>query len=203
MRVMLPDRPSFADDLSLTLAEALATLRDAVRDRRSPMHTPSAATIGLDGRPRNRIVVLRGFNPEERTLRFHTDIRSEKWHELVRDPRLALLFYHPEVRIQLRLEGLAEWHQDDPVADAAWTDSQAMSRHCYAVRPEPGSQLDVAGAFVLPKGRELSDEGRPNFVAILLHYHRLEWLWLGADGHRRAVFEWTDAASLNASWRVP
>jgi hypothetical protein len=56
----------------------------------------------------------------------------------------------------------------------------------------------------LPIGRELTDEGRPHFSAVVIHFNRLEWLWLGSQGHRRAQFEWRAGASEpDAKWLVP
>jgi pyridoxamine 5'-phosphate oxidase len=75
-------RPALADDLSLTLEEAWSRLTGGVRDRRSPFHTPAIATIGLDGRPRMRTVVLRGADAGQGVLRFHTDLRGGKVAEI-------------------------------------------------------------------------------------------------------------------------
>jgi pyridoxamine 5'-phosphate oxidase len=196
--------PPFADTLILTLEAAFGFLKDAVESRRSPMHTPSVATIGLDGQPRTRIVVLRGFDGSARTVRFHTDQRSEKFLELSADPRLSMLFYDPAVKAQIRLEGQVKLHRDDGIAEDAWQASQAMSRHCYATEPASGSVIETGGAFIVPKGRELSDDGKPNFVAVVLHFNRLEWLWLGADGHRRALFDWLkDDREPRMRWLAP
>ena len=196
--------PPFADDLAASLAYAMVLLGKAASDRRSPMHTPSAATLGLDGRPRNRIVVLRHFDPDLRAFRFHTDIRSDKFKELGQDARISMLFYDPAEKIQLRAEGIAERHISDRIADEAWASSQAMSRHCYATHPSPGSLIAAGGDFTLPKGRELSDEGRIHFSAIAVTFHHLEWLWLGSDGHRRAHFSWVnDETDPEMGWLVP
>ena len=63
------------------------------------MHTPSVATLGLDGRPRIRTVVLRDFDEGAGTLRFHTDRRSEKVSELARDPRIGVHFYDEAAKV--------------------------------------------------------------------------------------------------------
>jgi pyridoxamine 5'-phosphate oxidase len=196
---------SFADQsLAESRSECMRLLARAVADRRAPMHTPSVATLGLDGRPRARVVVLRAFDAAARILRFHTDRRSEKFHELTTDPRIAILFYDAALKVQIRLEGHATLHHDDAVAEQAWQQSQSMSRHCYATTPDPGSVIVEAGAFQIPKGRILSDDGKPNFVAVATEFNRLEWLWLGSDGHRRARFEWRAGEyEPQAEWLVP
>ncbi len=195
---------AFSDDLAATLTRAFDLLARAAADRRSPMHTPSVASIGLDGAPRSRTVVLRHFDRGERCLRFHTDIRSEKYAELTSDPRISTLFYDADKKVQLRLSGMASLHVTDEIADGAWAASQAMSRHCYATEPAPGSAIMEGGAFSIPKGRDLTEVGRPHFCAVRIKFSKLEWLWLGSDGHRRALFEWDNAASTPVMrWLVP
>lgn len=87
------ERPAFADDLDEMLAHAWRQLARGVEDRRSPFHTPSVATIGLDGRPRVRTVVLRGVEPSGARLRVHTDARAGEIAEFDADPRVALHGY--------------------------------------------------------------------------------------------------------------
>lgn len=199
-----PPLPSFANSLDATHREAFRILARAVADRRAPMHTPTVSTLGLDGRPRARVVVLRGFDASARTLRFHTDVRSEKFHELSADPRIAMLFYDVALKVQIRIEGVASLHHGDAVADKAWQESQAMSRHCYATTPAPGSAIVEGHAFHVPVGRELTDDGKPHFVAVVIKFDRLEWLWLGSDGHRRARFIWRAGENEPQSeWLVP
>lgn len=196
---------SFVHDiLDQSRSDCFHLLARAVADRRAPMHTPTVATIGCDGRPRARVVVLRAFDAAVRTLRFHTDVRSEKYRELQADPRIALTFYDAGAKLQLRIEGEAVLHHGDDIADKAWQESQAMSRHCYATMPAPGSVIGEGGAFELPMGRDLTDEGKPHFVAVVTRFHSLEWLWLGSDGHRRARFMWrTSETEPQSEWLVP
>jgi hypothetical protein len=41
-----------------------------------------------------------------------------------------------------------------------------------------------------------------HFSAITLTFARMEWLWLAAEGHRRALFTWTPDGA-EATWLVP
>ena len=196
--------PAFRDDLNAVRVHAFTLLTAAAANRRAPMHTPTVATLGLDGAPKCRTIVLRHFEPNDPSVRFHTDIRSSKYAELRNDPRIALHFYDADEKIQLRLEGSAELHCSDALADMAWHASQAMSRHCYATMPEPGSVISAGGAFTIPTGVVLSDEGRQHFCAVRVIVSKMEWLWLGSDGHRRASFEWPSGGTISKSeWLVP
>ncbi len=194
----------FTVDLNAYLALAFALLERAVIERHSPMHIVSIASIGLDGRPRNRIVVLRAFDADLRLLRFHTDLRSDKFEELGADQRVALLFYDPETKIQLRIEGQAELHKDDAIADHAWQTSYASSRQAYGTEPAPGSVIPEGHAFKVPENTDDAAAGRRHFAAVRVRCERLECLWLGDTGHRRALFEWKAAeAEPVMRWLVP
>lgn len=196
------DLPSFLADLEAALVHSFGLITKSVRARTAPMHTPVLSTIGRDGRPRSRVVVLRAFDPEARVLRFHTDIRSEKFHELLADPRIAFLFYDPAEKIQLRVEGRASLHRDDAVGDAAWASSQPMSKLCYAIEPGPGYEINGRDEFYLPRDRSDAETGRIHFAAVNIIIDELDFLWLGSEGNRRAVYRFNNQQTA-ARWCVP
>jgi pyridoxamine 5'-phosphate oxidase len=80
-------------------------LRDAVDAR---LHEPNAmvvATVGPDGQPSSRMVLLKGV--DDAGFVFFTNTASRKGRELADQPRCALLFpWHPLER-QVRVEGVA------------------------------------------------------------------------------------------------
>jgi hypothetical protein len=180
------------------LEDAFRRLARGVADRRAAFHTPTLATIGADGAPEARTLVLRGFEPGSRTLRLHTDARSGKVAELARDPRCALHLYDPGAKLQLRLACRAALHGDDALAEAAWAGSRDFSRMCYAIEPAPGTP--VAEPPAAPRDPQA---GRGAFRVILLRFDRLEWLELAAAGHRRARFTWDGDAAPAMTWLVP
>jgi pyridoxamine 5'-phosphate oxidase len=195
--------PAFYDDPGEVLAEAWRLMARGVADRRSPFHHPVVATTGQDGRPQLRTVILRACDVPSRTLRFHTDVRSEKIAEIARDNRIGLHFYDPGAKIQLRIGGIATVHMHDAVADAAWAGSRPFSRQCYGIEPGPGTPILLGAAFDLP---DVSDQdtsaGRAHFAAVTVELSDIEWLYLAAQGHRRARFTWPDAM-VQAQWLVP
>lgn len=192
------------DTLRSTLAEAYRLIERGVKDRRNAMHTPSVATIGIDGRPRIRTVVLRDFNEAARTLRFHTDRRSEKVAELARDPRIGVHFYDEVAKVQIRIDGSAAIHREGTVAETAWTASQRMSRVCYGTDPAPGSVIERADAFHLPGLDPEIAAGREHFSAIVVTISAIEWLWLKSGGHRRAMFRFKNGTeSVESQWLAP
>jgi pyridoxamine 5'-phosphate oxidase len=196
------NRPDFADDLDATLRHAWACLTRGVKDRRSPFHTPTIATLGLDGRPRMRTVVLRAVDVAACSLRFHTDQRGLKSAEIRNDPRVAVHAYDPRGKFQLRGEGIAHLHETDPLAQTAWENSRMMSRACYATQPAPGTAIDAPGAFALPQGEAEIGTGAQNFSAVVITLESIETLFLDHAGHRRARFD-LDPADPQARWLVP
>jgi pyridoxamine 5'-phosphate oxidase len=199
----MPDQPipSFYNDLAETRTQAWALLARGVADRRSPFHAPTVASLGLDGRPRARVLILRGCDVAAGTLRFNTDRRTEKFAELGRDPRVSLTGYDAGAKIQIRVEGLASLHTDDVVADAAWQASRQFSRICYGTAPAPGTLLGEGGDFALPSEDAEITAGRANFSTVVITVQTLEWLYLAHAGHRRARFD--VAAGDDGVWLTP
>jgi pyridoxamine 5'-phosphate oxidase len=156
-----------------------------------PFHTMAVATAGEDGTADARTVVLRGFDPDGRELRFHTDRRAPKVAALRADPRLTLLFYDPGVRLQVRVPAVATVHHEDGTAAAAWGSSAESSRAPYALADKPGTELRADDPVPNPAPPAVDDAvafGR--FVLVTCKFETMEVLELGSAGHRRAAFVW-------------
>lgn len=189
------------DDLASLRADVAAQLLAGARDRRSALHTPAVATANADV----RIMVLRAFDPESWTLRFHTDARSPKLAALAAEPEVGVLFYDPAAKLQLRCRGQGRAEAEGPIADAAWNSAGEYARRCYLAEAPPGSVLASPGsglpqAFegVRPNAAQLAP-ARPNFAVLLVALRVVDWLYLAHDGHRRAQFDVGGAGQ----WVVP
>lgn len=66
----------------------------------------NVATTGLDGYPKNRVVLLKKFTWEG--FIFYTNYESEKGKAIEKDPRLCLSFFWPEMERQIIIKGDAE-----------------------------------------------------------------------------------------------
>ncbi len=64
------------------------------------------ATVGADGRPSLRMVLLKGA--DEHGFVFYTNYESRKGRELGDTPWAALTFFWPEMERQIRIEGRVE-----------------------------------------------------------------------------------------------
>jgi len=73
------------------------------------------ATVGADGRPSARVVLLKGA--DEDGLVFYTNLESRKGREALARPDVALLFWWGPLESQVRFEGRAERVVDEE-ADA-------------------------------------------------------------------------------------
>lgn len=76
---------------------------------KSELAEPTAmalATVGADGRPSSRMVLLKGF--DSRGFVFFTNYASRKGRELAANRHAALLFFWAELERQVRIEGTVE-----------------------------------------------------------------------------------------------
>ncbi len=198
------------ETLEHRLEEAWALIRDGATNRRSPCHTPVVATIGQDGSPQQRIMVLRAADQNSRQLRFHTDIRATKVVELAEPSVVSVLLYDPEAKVQLRLSGHARIRSEGSDIDAIWADADRFARRCYMAEAAPGSVTDVPTSGlptwvqgIKPEEQDLIP-ARTNFAVLLAEIDRIEWLYLATTGHRRARWNWdADVQSWDGCWLVP
>ena len=63
----------------------------------------SVATVGADGRPTSRIVLIKQF--DQRGFTWYTNYDSQKGQQLRDNPHAALLFFWNELERQVRIEG--------------------------------------------------------------------------------------------------
>lgn len=97
------------------------------------------ATIGLDGFPKSRVVLLKKFNEEG--FIFYTNYNSEKGKAILQNPNVCLSFFWPTVERQIIIKGKAEKTADN------------ISDNYFASRPD-GSKL---GALVSPQSEIIAN----------------------------------------------
>jgi pyridoxamine 5'-phosphate oxidase len=105
----------------------------------------SLATVGADGAPSVRMVLLRGL--DEHGFVFYTNFESRKGRDLLADPRAALCFHWKTLRKQVRVEGSVEVVSDaeaDEYFASRARDSQIGAWASQQSRP-------LAGRFELEK----------------------------------------------------
>ncbi|MGU7781666.1 pyridoxamine 5'-phosphate oxidase [Burkholderia sp. PU8-34] len=80
--------------------------KEALAAKLPEPNTMTLATVGDNGRPSARIVLIKGV--DERGFVFFTNYESRKGHDLAANPYAALLFYWIELERQVRIEGRIE-----------------------------------------------------------------------------------------------
>lgn len=186
------------------LRDGWGRLAAAVRDRDHPFHLVTVATIGRDGGPKARAVVLRRVDPAARRLGFNTDARSEKIAELRAEPRIVAQAFDPVARLQLTVAGLATLHQGDAVARAAWDASALMSRTCYGQSHAPGAVIANADGYSRPPATaEATEAGFAHFVAVDITVETLDVYALHSAGHRRTTFHLDESGLVRIVHRAP
>ena len=164
----------------------------AARSAEHPFHLFTLSTVGPDRYPHARVVVLRGFDPVERSVRFYTDCRSPKVRHMAGEPRVALLFYDPAARLQLRIPASARLHHEDADAREAWLACPPDHRALYRGESGPGTGLDPDAAVGIapPAAGEEDDDAFGRFVVVVCHFDALDVTELHPDGHRRVRLTW-------------
>jgi len=134
-------------------------LAEAVKSQLPEPTAMMLATVGADGRPSARVVLLKEF--DERGFAFFTNHASRKGRELAVHRGAALLFFWPDLERQVRIEG------DVALVDA--TESAAY----FANRPRP-SQV---GAWASPQSEPI-----PGRAALEARFAAIDHQYRAAGG---------------------
>lgn len=118
----------------------------------------TVSTIGSDGFPKSRVVLLKKFNEEG--FIFYTNYKSEKGKAILQNPNVCLSFFWPTVERQVIIKGTAE----QTIAQ--------ISDNYFASRPD-GSKL---GAIVSPQSQVI-----PNRDYLENNLIEIEKKWQGKE----------------------
>ena len=83
-----------------------------------------------------------------------------------------------------------------------------MSRQCYLGDKAPGDNVSIPTSGLtaevdnLKYTKEESEIGYKNFCVIETYIKSIEWLYLAAKGHRRALFN-LNKKQLEKKWLIP
>ncbi len=97
-------------DESASLADPIeqfgAWLQQAIDARLPEPNAMTLATVGANGRPSSRVVLIKGLDP--RGIVWYTNYESRKGRELAANPYAALAFHWVELERVVRIEGRVE-----------------------------------------------------------------------------------------------
>ena len=198
-------QPSYYENLTEIKEKIWSLFNNAVSYRSSPFRLPvfiCGDQSDFDG----RIVVLRKSDQSNNLIQFHSDIRSDKIAKLKKNKNSSILFYDKEEKIQVRLKVECVINFNNDVTKESWLKTGHMSRKCYLLDNGPGSESLKPTSGLKPEldnfqfTKEQSEEGYKNFTVIQCKIKSIEWLYLAAQGHRRAKFE---LANNKEYWLIP
>ena len=203
---MSEEKVSYYEDINEIEKKFWSLLTEAVKERSSEFRTPvfiCGNEKDLDG----RVVVLRKADQKNNFIQFHSDIRSSKIEKIKKNPNCSILFYGKKEKIQLRLKTECEVNFNNEITKESWKKTGHVSRKCYLVTNGPGTVSDKPTSGLNGKfdnfdfTKEESEEGYKNFSVIRCKIISIEWLYLAAKGHRRALINFK--GSKKFTWLVP
>jgi pyridoxamine 5'-phosphate oxidase len=137
-----------------TLADPVAQFgkwfEEAMKAQVNEPNAMSVATVGSDGKPSSRIVLIKQF--DTRGFTWYTNYESQKGRQLAQNPHAALLFFWPELERQVRIEGSVE------------LTSSAESDAYFYSRPVKSQLSAIASMQSAPIGSRAEMEA--NFAAV-------------------------------------
>lgn len=179
------------DGIDHPLELLIRWLKDAKAEGADNPDAMNIATICEEGKPRNRMVLMRHVTQSE--IGFFTNLSSDKSREIIANPNVSATLWWPNMERQIRIEGAASPMDRDLVEDyfktrprnsqiAAWASKQSQSLESMHVLNE---------RFQEAKRRFANDDiPIPEFWGgYTISIDRIEF-WLGQPHrlHERIVF---------------
>ena len=115
----------FTDIPSDPIAAFDTWLQEAGETEPNDPNAMALATVGADGMPNARMVLLKGY--DARGFVFYTNLQSQKGHELDGNAKAALVFHWKTLQRQVRVQGPISPVADDE-ADAYYNSRGRQSR---------------------------------------------------------------------------
>jgi pyridoxamine 5'-phosphate oxidase len=174
-------------------------LRAGAGAGRSPFSVLQAATVGVDGNPKVRTIVLRDANEDLARLSFHTDIRSEKVRELRERPAISLHGYDSGQLVQIRMEGTTSFVADEAEKMAVWKSSRPRTLILYRSPLASGSVIDDPAQ---PAAKDAANPmlGYENFCLVHVSVRHIDYLDLSSEPHKRAQFHVREDGAFQGHW---
>ncbi len=167
-------------------------LSEGIAARNAPARQVTLSTVGPDGWPESRMVVLRAADPVAAALDIHTDLHSAKITSLRHSPRAAVHIWDEARKLQLRLTCTVTI-LSGPQVDSIWASVPDPSRQSYGITPAPGTPIATALGYT-------KHPDPATFAVLRCRIETADLVHLG-DDHRRALFRRDDG--WQGQWVAP
>ena len=148
------------------------------------------ATVGLDGSPRARVVIVRSMF-EDGSVLTTTSSLSEKVPQIKANASAEMVFWFPQERQQFRVRGQVEFVTEPGLMRATWDDLGDSSRATF-FWPEAGLPRHDSQQFL--KKVEEATAPPDTFVVLRLRANEVESLDLNEHPHLRRRWRLLDRA---------
>jgi general stress protein 26 len=116
-----------------------------VQSRKKMVLEPCVGTVDENKAAALRIVVNRKVDEVHKTIYFHTDNRSRKYIDLIKDNRISLLFYDARQRSNC-CKANATLHTNDALSNDRWRATSPQARLGYmTLDSQTRGQTDYLG----------------------------------------------------------
>ena len=182
-------------------------LTNAAVERKGSYQRPTIATVDNQGIARQRVVVLRHVDQNQRLLTFYTDARSVKVKELEEQPYLSWIFWDENTNVQIRMTGKALLQSGSNQCKTLWEQLPLIAKANYASTQIPGMPQPTDSAS-LPEGwnttgnKAIINKAFENFMVVTAQVENIDLLHIHREGHQRAVFNYSDL-NWTGQWVTP
>ena len=167
---------------------AIKHIQRGVVDRKSFFRHPVLASMD-EQNIFQRIVVMRNFNFEKKSIIIFTDSKSQKVKQILNQPNCSLLFWEQRKKLQISIQSKSYVKTDNSLY---WSNINDKQKKDYTVNPPPKSKIKSHNDY------EFADQNR--FTVINLLFKSMDVLQLSDQGHIRATH---DFENNTQSWVSP
>ena len=184
---------SWIESPETVLGRVWAQIANVQTPRGGHVRLLTLATIGANGGPELRQVVLRRANRAAGEIEIFTDATTPKCGEITLRPQVSVLIWQARDKLQIRLRGKAQIIEGQQTM-TDWQEMAPAQRSNYGTVPTPGTPIADAGTY-----ERVPDPAR---LAILrIRINEIDVVHLTRPHDLRALYQRADG--WQGQWLAP